>query len=240
VRGRVTRADGTLVAGALISLSATMLTSDASGHFEASDLPEGAVTLKVSAPGLRPSTRQLALASGPPLEVEVVLETPTGPGRITGVVRAGTKVLPGAKVQGQGAVVTSDASGAFTIEKAGPGPVKVSVSRSGYANADEVVQVPAEGTATLEVTLEPVTQRSKAKLRGVISSASGPLAKATVRVPQLKLKQVVKADGRFELEVPGGQYTLIIEAPKHVTQTRTVEVLDGDQAIFQIELEKTR
>ena len=74
----------------------------------------------------------------------------------------------------------------------------------------------------------------------VISSAAGPVAKATVRVVELKLKQAVKADGRFEVEVPGGKYTLVIEAPKHVTQTKQVEVADGDQAIFQIELEKLR
>jgi serine/threonine protein kinase len=49
-----------------------------------------------------------------------------------------------------------------------------------------------------------------------------------------------QADGRFEAEVLGGKYTLIIEAAKHVTQTRVVEVADGDQAIFQIELEKVR
>jgi hypothetical protein len=73
-----------------------------------------------------------------------------------------------------------------------------------------------------------------------VSSATGPVAKATVRIVELKMKQVVKPDGRFEADVAGGKYTLVIEAPKHVTQTRIVEVADGDQAIFQIELEKTR
>lgn len=64
--------------------------------------------------------------------------------------------------------------------------------------------------------------------------------KATVRVVELKLKLPVKPDGRFSADVPSGKYTLIIEARGYLTQTKTVEVSGGDQAIFHAELEKTR
>jgi hypothetical protein len=64
--------------------------------------------------------------------------------------------------------------------------------------------------------------------------------KATVRVVELKVKLAVKADGRFTADVPSGKYTLVIEAKGYVTQTKTVVVSGGDQAIFHTELERSR
>ena len=80
----------------------------------------------------------------------------------------------------------------------------------------------------------------RATLRGLIRAKSGEMVKATVRVVELKLKLEVKADGRFSAEVPSGKYTLVIEARGFVTQTKTVEVSGGDQAIFHAELEPAR
>lgn len=240
VRGRVVKADRSPVTGALVTIGTTALVSGPDGAFEVTDLARGSYAVKASAAGLRPASVQVVVADGM-TETELVLETPTGPGRVTGVVSAAPdKPLAGAKVVSGNQTTTTNTTGAYTLEAVGPGPVKVRVMLDGYVPADEAVQVPPESTATLDVTLEPATQRAKAKLRGVISSAAGPVAKATVRVVELKLKQAVKPDGRFELDVPGGKYTLVIEAPKHVTQTKQVEVADGDQAIFQIELEKLR
>ncbi|MBL8921307.1 MAG: carboxypeptidase regulatory-like domain-containing protein [Myxococcaceae bacterium] len=242
VVGRVTSADGTAVVGASVTSQGHSTTTDDAGAFALEGLAPGPATVAAAAGGFKEARKDVVVTPGVPVEVALVLTRPTGPGRITGTVRAGPdKPLAGAKVTPAGKEsVSTSATGAFTIESAGPGPVKVKVTLDGYAPADEVVQVAPEATATLDVTLEPVAQRARAKVRGIISSASGPVAKATVRIVELKLKQAVKADGRFELDVAGGKYTLVIEAPKHVTQTRAVEVADGDQAIFQIELEKTR
>lgn len=241
VVGVVTRSDGSVIAGATVTAGGVSAKSDAQGAFALEGLAPGATTVTAEANGFRAGKKDVVITPGTPVEVRFVLEAPTGPGGIAGVVRAGPdKPLAGAKVTVGSATLTSSATGAWSVDGVGPGPVKVKIVLEGYAPADEVVQVPPEAKATLDVTLEPVALRTKAKIRGVISSASGPVAKATVRIVELKLKQAVKPDGRFEAEVAGGKYTLIIEAPKHVTQTRTVEVLDGDQAIFQIELEKAR
>lgn len=241
VVGRVTRPDGEPVPGAAVKCGAVTATTDAAGAFSLMGLPPGPATVKAGARAFKPASKDIVVTPGTPVEVTLVLQPPSGPGRINGTVRAAPdKPLAGAKVVAGKETLTTSPTGTFTVERAGPGPVKVRVTLDGYAPADEVVQVAPEATATLEVTLEPVAQRTKAKIRGVISSASGPVAKATVRIVELKLKQVVKADGRFEADVAGGKYTLVIEAPQHVTQTRVVEVADGDQAIFQIELEKVR
>lgn len=241
VVGKVTRSDGGSISGAKVSVGAVTVTSDESGAFELSGLRAGPATVKATANGFKAGSQNVVVTPGTPVVVTLVLQVPTGPGRITGVVKSkADKPLANAKVVMGSVTVTTSATGTYALEPAGPGPVKVVISLDGYATADESVQVVPESTATLDVILEPNAQRTKAKIRGVISSAAGPVAKATVRIVELKLKQAVKADGRFEADVAGGKYTLIIEAPKHVTQTRIVEVADGDQAIFQIELEKAR
>lgn len=239
--GRVTRSDGRAVPGAVVSAGGQTATSDAAGAFALFGLPPGPSTVTASTATLRPASVEVVVTPGTPVELTMVLAEKTGPGRITGVVSAGPdRPLAGAKVTSGATSVKTNATGEYVLEKVGPGPVKVRVLLDGYTPADEVVQVPPEASAKLDVTLEVATQRAKAKVRGLVSSVEGPVAKASVRIVELKLKQAVKADGRFEVEVPGGRYTLVIEAPRHVTQTRQLEVADGDQAIFQIELEKTR
>jgi hypothetical protein len=37
--------------------------------------------------------------------------------------------------------------------------------------------------------------------------------------------------------VPGGTYAVSISAPGHVTQVKSVEVADGDQALFHADLQ---
>ncbi|MDP3504872.1 MAG: carboxypeptidase regulatory-like domain-containing protein [Myxococcales bacterium] len=239
--GSVTRTGGTPVSGATVTVGDRTTTTDVAGAFTLDGLPPGPATVAASAASLRPTSKQVVITPGVSVEVTLTLEAKTGPGSISGTVRAAPdKPLAGAKVTSGGTTATTSVTGGYTLAKMGPGAVKVRVTLDGYAPADEVVQVAAEANAELDVTLELATQRSKAKIRGVVSSAAGPVAKATVRIVELKLKQTVKSDGRFEAEVLGGRYTLIIEAAKHVTQTRVVEVADGDQAIFQIELEKVR
>jgi hypothetical protein len=239
--GKVTRPDGTPVVGATLSVAGKSVTTDDAGAFALEELPAGPVTVTASAPSLRSTSKDVVITPDVPVEVTLVLEAKTGPGSISGIVReTPDKPLAGARVTSGSTTVMTSATGQYSLEQLGPGAVRVRVTLDGYTPADEVVQVAPEANARLDVTLELATQRSKAKIRGVVSSAAGPVATATVRIVELKLKQPVKADGRFEAEVLGGTYTLIIEAAKHVKQTRIIEVADGDQAIFQIELEKAR
>jgi hypothetical protein len=239
--GKVTRPDSTPVVDATVSVAGKSVTTDDTGGFALEELPAGPVTVTASAPSFRSASQDVVIAPGVPVEVTLVLEAKTGPGSISGIVReTPDKPLAGARVTSGSTAVMTSAAGQYSLEQLGPGAVRVRVTLDGYMPADEVVQVAPESNGELDVTLELATQRSKAKIRGVVSSAAGPVATATVRIVELKLKQPVKADGRFEAEVLGGTYTLIIEAAKHVKQTRIIEVADGDQAIFQIELEKAR
>ncbi len=241
VRGVVIHADRTPVAGARVTLGSASVDTGADGAFEVADPPAGAQVVTATAAGLRPASVKVTVVEGV-TRVELVLETPTGPGQLRGVIRAapGTPLASATVVSGASQAV-SQADGTYALEAVGPGPIAVRVTLPGYTPAEELLQVRPETIEELDVTLVPVAQGTKAKLRGVVSSADGAVSKAVVRVVELTRQKVpVKADGRFEFDVPAGKYTIVIEAPKYVTQTKRIEVAPGEQAIFQIELEKAR
>ncbi|MBL8916984.1 MAG: carboxypeptidase regulatory-like domain-containing protein, partial [Archangium sp.] len=132
----------------------------------------------------------------------------------------------------------TDEKGAYTFAAVGPGPVKVRVEAQGFNQADEVAQVPAEGEATLDVTLEALGKGSPATVRGLIRSRTGEAVKANVVVKGVNKKVPVNAEGRFVVTIPGGDYFFVISAPGYVSQTKKVTLADGDQAIFHCELQK--
>ena len=87
------------------------------------------------------------------------------------------------------------------------------------------------------MTLVPEKKRVPATLSGQVRSARGGkpvVAQLEVR----ELKQTISADdaGAFSVQIPGGKYTVRISAPGFVTQTKSVTVRDGDQAIFNVDL----
>lgn len=231
------------VSGATVEVKGRgAVTADAQGRFALVDLAPGAVTVSAIAKGFKAAHREVTLRAGEDAQVEIELLPPTGPGRITGVVSSGPdKPLVGVLVRADGgAEVKTDERGAFTLERVGPGPVTVTAAMMGFEKGEEVVQVPPEATAQVSFTLKATGVRTKATVKGLVLGADGTVPKATVRVVEKKLTVKVKPDGRFELEVPGGRYTLTIQAPGYVMQSKVLELADGDQAIFHAELEKTR
>jgi hypothetical protein len=241
LKGQVRRADDQPVPGATVTLDGASTTADGEGRFRFEGPSAGAHTLVAKAPGLKNIEQSVRVPESGPVEVVLRLAVPTGPGRLTGTVKTAAGATPsGLVLSVAGQTITVDAQGRFVAPAVGPGPVPVVAKAAGFNVVNEVAQVPAEGEASLELVLEPETVKAKAKFRGVVSSADGPVAKATVRVIERKLKVTVGAEGRFALEVPAGTYTLVIEAPKYITQTRKVDVAEGDQAIFQVELERQR
>lgn len=231
------------VPGAVVEVSERgAVTADAQGRFVLVDLAPGAATVSAIAKGFKGASREVTLRAGDDATVELELAPPKGPGRVVGVVQAAPdKPLLGVLVRADGgAEVKTDERGAFTLERVGPGPVTITAALTGFEKGEEVVQVPPEASASLTFTLKATGVRAKATVKGLVLGADGAVPKATVKLLEKKLTVKLKPDGRFELEVPGGRYTISIQAPGYVTQTKVLELADGDQAIFHAELEKTR
>jgi hypothetical protein len=57
-----------------------------------------------------------------------------------------------------------------------------------------------------------------------------------LEIPQAKIKTRATAEGAFTVRIPGGTYHVIISAPGFLSQTKTVTVRNGEQAIFNVDL----
>lgn len=238
--GLAITSDGASLAGVVVTLDGeNPVRTDDKGAFTFVGVPTGPHVLRARKDGYQAASLEVNVTATP-APVTVTLLAPAGPGRIRGVVRSAEGVISGAALSVGEQKAVTDEQGRFVLDAVGPGPVKVQVSAADFQDAEEVAQVPPEAEATLDFTLLPRAAEARATLRGLIRAKTGEAVKATVRVVELKLKLPVKPDGRFSADVPSGKYTLIIEARGYLTQTKTVEVSGGDQAIFHAELEKTR
>lgn len=238
--GLAITSEGASLAGVVVTLDGeNPVSTDDRGAFTFAAVTTGPHVLRARKDGYQAALLEVNVTATP-APVTLTLLVPTGPGRLRGVVRSAEGVISGASLSVGEQKAVSDEQGRFFLDAVGPGPVKVQVKAADFQDAEEVAQVPPEAEATLDFTLVAKAAEVRATLRGLIRAKSGEAVKATVRVVELKLKLPVKPDGRFSADVPSGKYTLIIEARGYLTQTKTVEVSDGDQAIFHAELEKTR
>jgi hypothetical protein len=232
---------GTPATGALVTLdSGEPAQVDAMGQLVVKTTP-GAHAVSAKLSGYRPATGNPNAAAGKSTLVSLQLEALTGPGQLSGVVRAsatGQPVPEATVTAGDLPPVQTGADGTYRFASIGPGPVKVTVQAQGFTLADEVAQVPPESAATLDVQLEPLGKGSPATVRGLVRSRTGEAIKASVTIKGNPTKVTVNAEGRFFVTVPGGTYLFVISAPGHVTQTKKVVLADGDQAILHADLQK--
>lgn len=241
LRVRVTLPSGAPAAGAQVSLAgAAPQPVDAAGEWRTTVEP-GAFEVSATLPGHREAKATAGTRAAQETLVTLRLEPRTGPGSLAGVVRAAATgaAVAGARVTA-GALppITTGADGAYRFEALGPGPVEVKVEAPGLNPAAEVAQVPPEAPATLDVALDPLGKGSPATVRGLIRSRTGEPLRASVVVKGVAQRVEVSPEGRFVLTVPGGTYQFVISAPGYVSQTKSVVLNDGDQAIFHAELQK--
>jgi hypothetical protein len=135
-----------------------------------------------------------------------------------------------------GAQVKTGANGEYAFARAGPGLVNVHVKDARYNAVEEVVSVPSAGEGVLDLVLIPKAERRPSTVSGRIRSIAGKPVAARLKVPEAKLEVVANKDGLFEFKLPGGKYRLVIEADGFVAQSKTIDVADGDQALFYVDL----
>lgn len=225
--------------GARVVLGDVERVADARGVVEV-ELPPGEVAARVSAEGYAPAEAMATVEDGGRAELEVRarrLPPPTGGLRVT-VVNAQTGVpLPGVRVAVGATEVRTDMMGQARVKDLAPGPVAVTVKSPGFRVAEEAAVVVAGQESALSVPLASERKSGPATLTGLVRSTRGgrPLA-ATLRIPQAKVRTRTDAKGAFTVRVKGGSYRITISAPGHLPQTKSVKVLDGEQAIFNVDL----
>ncbi len=247
LRGRVFAAGShTPLAGARVRVGdAKPVVSDERGAFSVADLAPGMVTIQIEHRGFQAAAVSAEVSSQSEASVEVGLKRQgPAPGRLRGklsvAVGKGEPRRPAAGIAllvGGVPAATSSEDGSFLIAALGPGPVALSVRAPGFEPLEEMVAIPSEAEATVDLLLRPTGAIQLALLKGTVRSALGMPLKARLRVPEANVSTLLtNADGSFSLNIPGGRYTVIIEASGYLEQTRTVEVAGGDQAIFNVDM----
>jgi hypothetical protein len=245
IRGRVL-AQGTpnSIAGAEVVVGGRPpVRTDRSGYFVVPAVDPGPVSIEVRVAGYRTSRETVEIQPGVEFHHSLQLVRKSGPGTIKGKVVSRAESGPGDAIAGaeiraqSGATATSSEDGSFVLPNVGPGAVTLVVNARNHQAAEEIVSVPPETDAEVELVLAKAAATSQASIRGQVRSAKGGAAvKATLMIREAKVNARADRDGRFTVRVPGGRYTLVFSARGYTPQTKVVDLADGDQALFYIDL----
>jgi hypothetical protein len=99
------------------------------------------------------------------------------------------------------------------------------------ANADPDPEIRDDGGGDLEAT--PAGQ-----IRGLVRDFRGQPVRARVTLLPTGARVEVGADGAFSVEVPPGDYQIVVEHPGYAPQRRGVVVEDNQVTILNIDLER--
>ncbi len=172
--------------------------------------PRPAVTPATVAP---PVVQQLPLAP-PPSSVELALLDDQG----QPLLHAKVTLL-----QGQRETPLDERSpGHYGSDNVEPGPARLRVQADGFQPVERDVTVTAGKAVQVEVRAQQALPAGQ--VRGLVRSQRGKAVVAKVRIEPAGVETKTDADGFFQIDVPPGQYDVVIEAPGYQPQRRAVKV----------------
>ncbi|HSN17568.1 MAG TPA: carboxypeptidase regulatory-like domain-containing protein, partial [Gammaproteobacteria bacterium] len=230
ISGTLTDANGTPVAGAVISVSgadAASATSASNGSYSISSLTPGAVTLTVSAAGYDTITVPASLAGGLVLNFSPALyptgTTPSG-ADLTGSVQDAQSGMPiaGATVTVGSSTVQTDSTGRFSLAGLTAGTYTATVSASGYSGATLSGSL-ADGNNNAGLVLlslvAPANDMSAVSGTVTDSSTGKPIAGVSVQVQSTTIATITDTNGNYQLTgIPGAQFAVLFAAPGYLSK----------------------
>lgn len=214
---------------------------DSTGATRLDSLPPGAVTVRATLEGYEPATASVGLTAGTetPVTLRLQKQLPKLGTLIVTVIDKATKsALAGATVTVNGTAQTTDAKGTVTFVDLTPGAVNVEIAAAGFTAKGEAATILPGLQATVATELVSAKKRDPATVSGSVRSARGGAAvQANLEIPEATIKAKADVKGGFVFRLAGGTYTVTISAKGFVTQTKQVTVKDGDQAIFNVDLQ---
>ncbi len=165
-------------------------------------------------------------------------------GRVVGrVTDDGGRAIAAAKVHigkaDSGIDVQTSDYGAF--ERAGVpiGKTDLTVSAEGYREQTRALEVTAAEAPQIEIQLEKALPQGQ--IRGLARSFAGqPIKGGTVRIEPLGKEVTVGEGGRFEVDVPPGEYDVIVKATGYADQHRHVKVEASGVVVLDLDMRTRR
>jgi hypothetical protein len=136
-----------------------------------------------------------------------------------------------------------DGEGHFTLNDVAPGPATIVVRAGGHEDSRTPVQLRSGEPASVEVAL--VRKLPSGQIRGTVRTFQGRSIAASVQVTATDgqgapVPQLRSEGGSFQLDVPPGRYQVLIEAPGHTPQTRSVVVERNGVTVLNVDLRPVR
>ena len=176
------------------------------------------------------------------------------PAPLVSVTLAGEALPPAATVRleraGEARAFTDEGSGQFALRDVPPGPAMVVVSAPGFDESRTPVRLVGGTPLNVEVRLHRTLPSGQ--IRGTVHSFDGRVVTATVRVTASQndgmsgtagtssAAELRSQAGSFQVDVPPGRYQVVIEAPGHAAQTRTVLVERNGVTVLNVDLRPAR
>jgi hypothetical protein len=164
-------------------------------------------------------------------------------GRVEGrVTNEGGRVIVGAKVHigkpDSGIDLKTNDGGDFERADVPVGKTDIIVVAEGYREQVRPVEVVPGATAHMDIQLERAL--ASGQIRGLARSFSGEPIKATVRIEPIGKELVVGQSGRFEVDVPPGEYDVIVKATGYADQHRHVKVEANGVVVLDLDMRTRR
>lgn len=214
---------------------------DETGTGRLDELSPGAVTVRATLDGYDDAEASTTLSAGTeaPVVLRLKKQAPKVGSLIVTVIDKETgAALAGATVVINGASATTDSKGLARVTELAPGAVTVELSAPGFTAKTEAATILPGLEATVNTALVSAKRRDPATVSGFVRSARGGApVKANLVIPEANIKAKADDSGSFVFRLVGGTYTVTISAKGFTTQTKQVTVKDGDQAIFNVDLQ---
>ncbi len=132
---------------------------------------------------------------------------------------------------------TTDANGSYVFENVPEGPAQIRVGAEGFDESASEITVAPDARPD-PIALAPTSQPGQ--LRGLVRDFTGSAVRATVTVQPTGTQVTTDADGLFEIDVPAGEYELVIESRGYATQRRRVVVQENGVTVLNADMRRTR
>jgi hypothetical protein len=191
---------------------------------------------------IRPSLPAVEAPLAPVTPVEKPAEVATA--RVDGrVTDDGGRPIVGAKLHAgkpdSGVDAKTNDYGTFELAGIPVGKTDITISAEGYRDQTRTVDVAASSGPALDIQLERALPQGQ--IRGLARSFAGqPIKGATVRIEPIGKELVVGEGGRFEVDVPPGEYDVIVKATGYADQHRHVRVEANGVVVLDLDMRTRR
>lgn len=126
--------------------------------------------------------------------------------------------------------------GHYRLLDAHPGRAKLRVRAEGFQPLEREIDVSSGKTAKIDVSVEPALPAGQ--VRGLVRSFRGKPLAASIRLEPSAVTAQTDGEGFFQIDVPPGEYEVVIEAPGYQAQRRRAKVEQQGVVIVNADLSK--